>query len=87
MSTLFSGIVGIVIGALLTAWFTYGFQKKLLKQQLDFLRRQSELDAQLRERMHKEQLKVFKEFRNMMNTRFANLPSNMRDEIQSKTSN
>jgi len=84
METLFVGVGGVVIGALLTAALTYGFQKKLLEQQLSFLRRQAELDAELRKQIHEEQVKVFGEFRNMVNTRFAHLPGLIRDELHGK---
>ena len=79
---LFAGVGGTVLGTLLGAWIsarlTFGFQKKLLKQQLDFQKAQAELEAEFRKHMHEEQLAAFREFRNMLNTRFANLPSSLR---------
>jgi hypothetical protein len=84
----FAGVGGIVLGALLGAWIsarlTFDFQKRLLRQQLDFQKAQAELDAEFRKQMHEEQLKVFREFRDMVNTRAAILPSQIRDELRGK---
>jgi Na+/glutamate symporter len=35
IEALLSGLVGVVVGAILTSWLTYRFQKRLLKQQLE----------------------------------------------------
>jgi hypothetical protein len=84
----FAGVGGTVFGALIGAWIsarlTFGFQKQLLRQQLEFQKEQAELDAKFRAQMHEEQLKVFGEFRNMLNTRAAMLPSQIRDELRGK---
>jgi hypothetical protein len=73
----FTGVGGIILGTLIGSWIscrmTYDFQKKLLLQQLDFQRKQSEADTAQREILHKEQLGVFNEFRNMINTRIGRL--------------
>lgn len=73
----FTGVGGIILGTLIGSWIscrmTYDFQKRLLQQQLDFQKNQAEEDAAQRELLHKEQLEVFTEFRNMINTRFGRL--------------
>lgn len=52
---LIAGAVSTVLGTLVGAWIgarlTYVFQRKLLEQQLDFQKRQSEEDAKLRKEM------------------------------------
>ena len=74
----FAGVGGTVLGALIGAWIssrlTFGFQKLLLQQQLDFQKAQGELDAAFRKQAHDEQMALFTEFRNMMNTRLSKLP-------------
>jgi len=71
----FAGVGGTVLGALIGAWIssrlTFDFQKRLLQQQLDFQKAQGEEDAALRKKLHAEQIAVFTEFRNMINTRMA----------------
>jgi hypothetical protein len=78
---LFVGVGGTVIGTLLGSWLTarltYGFQKQLLRQQLDFLKQQGEDDAKLRNAIHVEWKAIFTEFRNMLNTRVMNLGSRL----------
>jgi hypothetical protein len=64
--TLCSGIVGVVVGATLTAWLTYGYQKKLLRQQLDFLTQQAAADAALRKIIHAETIDALKEIRHQI---------------------
>jgi len=85
---LFAGIGGTVLGALIGAWIsarlTFGFQKRLLQQQLDFQKAQAQIEAEFRKSMHDEQLRVFREFRDMLNTRFAHLPSALRGELRSE---
>ncbi len=62
-----SGAGAVVLGALLTVWLTYRFQKQLLDQQLAFQKKlheeslgfqkeQAELDAATRQRIQEEQL-------------------------------
>jgi hypothetical protein len=46
-----AGCLGAAIGAWIGARLTYEFQKKLLKQQLDFQRDQAELDAKQRDQI------------------------------------
>lgn len=73
------GIIGTILGALIGAWIssrlTFGFQQRLLQQQLDFHELQNEREAAFRKQMHDEQIAVFKEFRNMINTRMAHSSS------------
>jgi hypothetical protein len=84
----FVGVGGTVLGALLGAWIssrlTFNFQKRLLQQQLDFQKAQADADAEFRKKMHEEQLKVFREFRDMLNTRFAHLPSSLSSALESR---
>jgi hypothetical protein len=84
------GAATTALGTLLGAWvaprITYRFQKKLLEQQIESSRRQAEQDAEFRKKMHEEQLGMFREFRNMMNTRFAILPGSIRDELRGNDS-
>jgi len=77
-------LLGTLIGAWLTCRMTFDFQKRLLQQQLEFqkqladqqiafVKQQGEADAVLRQQIYKEWHDVFKEFRNMLNTRAAQL--------------
>ena|SRR6185295_6549970 len=81
---LFSGAAGTLIGGVLVCWITYGLQKRLLHQQLDFQQRlleqqlafqkqQAEADSAQRKQIHDEMLSTFREFRNMLNTRAAQI--------------
>lgn len=85
------GVIGTVLGALVGAWIscrlTYGFQKRLLQQQLEFQKAQSETDALARAKIHAEILATFTEFRNMMNTRMSRLPSAITSEMKGRTNN
>jgi len=67
----FAGVGAVVIGSLLTVILTFGFQKKILKQQLDFQQKQAEADAMLRKQIHDEQINVIKELHKMLNTRLG----------------
>jgi hypothetical protein len=84
----FAGAGGTLLGTLLGAWLscrmTFEFQKRLLQQQLDFqkqladqqlafTKQQGEADAALRQQIYTEWHLVFKEFRNMINTRASQL--------------
>jgi hypothetical protein len=84
----FAGIGSTAFGALLGSWIscrlTFGFQKRLLQQQLDFQKLQGEADAALRKQMHDEMIATFKEFRNMLNTRFAHLPSSLSSALDAR---
>jgi uncharacterized protein HemX len=51
-----SGVAAAIVSGWVVARVTYGFQKKLLKQQLAFQKQQGDADAQLRKEML-EQLK------------------------------
>lgn len=62
---------GSLIGAYIASRLTYEFQKKLLKQQLDFQEKQAEQDAMLRKQIHDEQINVIKELHKMLNTRLG----------------
>ena len=79
---LFVGVGGTVLGTLLGAWLssrlTYGFQKKLLATQLEFQKLQAEKDAELRAEIYKEVREIFTEFRNMINTRAAQIVAQLR---------
>ena len=72
--TLCSGIIGVIIGAVLGAWltaaFAYTFQKKLLRQQLDFFREQSETEATLRQKNHEQTIEAIREIRHQIHTGF-----------------
>jgi membrane protein DedA with SNARE-associated domain len=68
--TLFSGIIGVLVGAALSAWLTYGFQKRLLRQQLDYLKQQAEADAALREKIHGEIITALHEIRHQIHNGF-----------------
>lgn len=46
---LFSGIFGVVVGSIITAWLTYRFQKRLLDLQLE---EQNKSHAQLMKWLH-----------------------------------
>ena len=58
----FAGVGGTVLGTLIGAWvscrLTYGFQQRLLQQQLDFQKQQAEADALFRKQIHDEELKT-----------------------------
>jgi hypothetical protein len=84
----FAGVGGTLLGTFLGAWLscrmTFDFQKRLLRQQLDFqkqladqqlafTKQQSEAEAALRQKIYSEWHSVFKEFRDMINTRAARL--------------
>jgi len=75
--SIFATLTGAVVGSWLTAQFTYGFQKKLLNQQLDFQKKTAEEDAKLRKEIFDEWHGVFTEFRNMVNTRAAQIVSRL----------
>jgi len=77
---LLAGLAGTLIGVEFTCRLTYGFQKKLLKQQLEFQKQlldqqlafekqQAEADAVLRRQIHHEFISAFTEFRNMLDKR------------------
>jgi|GEM_PF-1235482 len=68
---------GVIVGAILTTVLTYGFQKRLLKQQLDFQKQLSESDAALRQKIYEEWKTIFTEFRNMLNTRASQIVGNI----------
>jgi membrane protein DedA with SNARE-associated domain len=68
--TLCSGIIGVLIGAGLSAWLTYGFQKKLLRQQLDYFKQQAEADAAVREKIHAETIAALHEIRHQIHNGF-----------------
>ena len=68
--TLFSGIIGVLVGAALSAWLTYGFQKRLLRQQLDYLKQQAEADVALREKIHAETITALQEIRHQIHNGF-----------------
>ena len=72
--TLCSGIVGVIIGAALGAWltaaFAYTFQKKLLRQQLDFFREQADAEAALRQKIHDETIEAIHEIRHQIHQGF-----------------
>ena len=76
---LFAGVGGTVLGTLLGSWLssrlTYGFQKRLLEQQLAFQKEQAVADAELRRKIYEEWRGIFVEFRNMLNTRLGRLAS------------
>jgi hypothetical protein len=67
----FAGVGAIVIGSLLTVILTFGFQKKLLKQQLDFQQKQYDADTILRQQIHNEQITAIKELHKMLNTKLG----------------
>ncbi len=84
----FAGVGGTLLGTLIGAWLscrmTFDFQKRLLQQQLDFqkqladqrlafMKQQGEADAALRQQIYSEWHSIFTEFRNMINTRAAQL--------------
>jgi hypothetical protein len=77
----FAGAGAIMLGTLLGAWLscrlTYGFQKQLLQQQLDFQKKQAEADAAQRKQIHDELISVVSEFRNMLNTRAMQIESRL----------
>jgi hypothetical protein len=77
----FAGVGAVTFGALLGSWvscrLTYEFQQKLLKQQLDFQREQSEKDAAQRKEIHDETLAAFREFRNMLNWKAGKIASEL----------
>jgi hypothetical protein len=66
-------IIGTLFGCWLSAKLNFGFQKKLLNQQLEFLKRQADADATIRQEIHNEWKTIFTEFRNMVNRRAMNL--------------
>jgi uncharacterized membrane-anchored protein YhcB (DUF1043 family) len=72
---LFAGVggtvIGTLIGAFISARLTYGFQKKLLKQQLDFQKQQAEADAILRKQIHDETIATIKYLRDTLNTKIG----------------
>jgi uncharacterized membrane protein len=67
----FAGVGAVVIGSLLTVILTFGFQKKLLKQQLDFQEKQAAADAKLRQQIHDEQITAIKELHKMLNIKLG----------------
>lgn len=75
----FAGAGAVVLGTLLGSWLTcrltYSFQKRLLDQQLEFQRKQAESEAEFRRQLHEEWRVVFKEFRDLINSRGARLIS------------
>ena len=88
----YAGVGGTVLGTLLGSWLTarltYGFQKRLLQQQLDFQKhlleqqlafqkQQAEADAAQRRQIHDEMLSTFSEFRNMLNARAGQIAGRM----------
>jgi hypothetical protein len=77
----FAGAGSIALGTLLGAWLscrlTYGFQKRLLEQQLAFQKEQAIADAELRRKIYDEWHSVFTEFRDMVNTRASQIVSEL----------
>lgn len=80
INALIFGVGGTVLGAVLGAWIscrlTFEFQKKLLKQQLDFQKEQAIEDAKLRREIYEEGRAIFQEFRDMLNARLGRISSN-----------
>jgi hypothetical protein len=68
--TLCSGLIGVLVGTALSTWLTYGFQKKLLRQQLDYLTQQAQVDAKLREKIHAETITALHEIRHQIHNGF-----------------
>jgi len=64
---LFAGVggtvLGTLLGAIIAAKLTYQFQKKLLEQQLDFLKKQADEDLKFRQEIHSETLSNIQELR------------------------
>jgi len=73
--TFFAGVGGTVLGSLIGAYIasklTYGFQKELLKQQLDFQKQQADADAVLRKQIHDETIKTITYLRDTLNTKIG----------------
>jgi hypothetical protein len=71
----FAGVGGTVLGTLIGAYIstklTYDFQKKLLKQQLDFQKQQSEADAILRKKINDETIETIKHLRDTLNAKIG----------------
>ena len=70
-------LLGTLVGVLISCRLTYGFQKRLLEQQIAFQKQQADLDAAQRNQIHNEMLSVFSEFRNMLNTRGGQIVSRL----------
>lgn len=77
----FAGVGGTVLGSLIGAYIasrlTYGFQKLLLKQQLDFQKQQAEVDAILRKQIHDETIETVKYLRDTLNTKIGMVVSRL----------
>lgn len=56
-------VLGTLLGAIITAKLTYQFQKRLLEQQLDFLKKQADEDLKFRQEIHSETLSNIQELR------------------------
>jgi len=67
------GVGSTIAGALVGAWISnrlnYGFQKKLLEQQLAFQQQLSDADAAARQQMHKEMKGTVQYLRDTINER------------------
>lgn len=74
---LFVGVGGTVLGTLLgsfiTTRLTYGFQKKLLKQQLNFQKEQAEADAIFRKQIHDETIKAIQALRDTIHAKIGSV--------------
>jgi hypothetical protein len=80
---LFAGAGTSLLGALAGAWIgarlNYGFQKKLLDQQLAFQKEQARLDSEQRKALSEELLKVLSYLRDTVNYRLGKLASDFSD--------
>ena len=72
-------VLGTVLGALVGAWIsarlTFGFQKLLLQQQIEFQKAQAELDAAFRKQAHEDHMALINQFSTTMDIRLGNLPT------------
>ena len=70
-----ASLLGAIVGAWISARLTYGFQKKLLDQQLAFQKQQASLDAEQRKTISEEQMKVLSYLRDTLNYRLGKMTS------------
>jgi hypothetical protein len=73
--TFFAGVGGTVLGTLIGAYIstrlTYDFQKRLLQQQLNFQKQQTDADVILRKQIHDETIEIIKYLRDTLNTKIG----------------
>jgi hypothetical protein len=86
LDTLLSGALGTLLGTIVGAWLSSVFQKRLLKQQLDYQKEQAALDAIERKKVSDATIAAIVELRDTVNYRLRKLIEKIGDVSRSPSS-